>query len=96
MKSVLKYDLIEHMALKSNLDKDQANQVFQAMMATFQSSFKAEKDVKIPGFGTFHVRKKNARPGRNPRTGEPVTIREKKTVLLRASSFLKKRLMPSS
>ncbi|MEY2927597.1 MAG: hypothetical protein RL367_2074 [Pseudomonadota bacterium] len=48
--------------------------------------------VKISGFGTFMVREKRERAGRNPKTGEPVLISQRKTLSFRASNKLRARL----
>ena len=46
-------------------------------------------DVKITGFGNFQIRSKSSRPGRNPRTGEPVAIEARRVVTFHASPKLK-------
>lgn len=47
------------------------------------------EEVKLPGLGVFYVRSKNARPGRNPKTGAPVTISARHVVAFRSSLKLK-------
>ncbi len=65
--------------------------IFDFFLEEISSSLERGEDVKISGFGTFIVRKIRARPGRNPRTGEPVPIPEHHTVLFHPSrSFFKK------
>ena len=54
------------------------------------------QDVKISGFGNFEIRSKSGRPGRNPRTGEPVPIPPKRVVTFRASAMLKDQINKSS
>ena len=63
-----------------------------AVEATFEAITKALKkgdDVKLIGFGTFHVVKRAAREGRNPRTGKPVKIRASKAPKFSAGKALK-------
>ena len=64
--------------------------VFEAMKAALE---KGEK-VKISGFGNFLVRKKGARPGRNPRTGQDILITPRKVLVFRPSQILKAALNP--
>jgi len=49
-------------------------------------------DVKITGFGNFQIRSKSSRPGRNPRTGEPVPIEARRVVTFHASPKLKEQV----
>jgi len=49
----------------------------------------AGDDVKLSGFGNFHIRRKAPRPGRNPRTGEAIPIKARNVVTFHASHKLK-------
>jgi integration host factor subunit alpha len=51
----------------------------------------AGEDVKLSGFGNFTMHEKRARPGRNPKTGEPFEIRARRVVTFHASPILKDR-----
>jgi nucleoid DNA-binding protein len=92
-KPISRQEIIAAMALETDLSADQAQQVFKAMMTVFQNSLEQGAAIKIPGFGTFNLRQKNARPGRNPKTGEGVMIPAKKTVLFKPSAYLKTKLV---
>ena len=48
-----------------------------------------EARVNLPNFGTFYLRTKKARPGRNPRTGEPKVITARKVIIFKPSQYLK-------
>ena len=50
------------------------------------------KKVKISGFGNFEIRKKDSRKGRNPQTGEEITISERRVLTFKPSQVLKERL----
>ena len=63
------------------------DQVFETMKDALADSPQGE--VKITGFGTFHVRQKSARMGRNPRTMEDVVIEERKVLRFRCSQLLR-------
>ncbi|MSQ57522.1 MAG: hypothetical protein EXR35_08455 [Limnohabitans sp.] len=52
----------------------------------------AGRDVKITGLGNFEVRTKNARPGRNPRTGALVPISARRVITFKASNMLKEKI----
>jgi integration host factor subunit alpha len=86
-------DLLEAMAQESDLTVHETTEIFRVMMETFQENLKKGEDLKFPSFGTFHMRQKKARPGRNPKTGESVVIEPKKTVLFRSSVQLRKTLL---
>jgi integration host factor subunit alpha len=65
-------------------------QVFDGILEEISMTLENGEDVKITGFGTFIVRKINDRPGRNPKTGEPVLIPAHHTVLFHPSRSLLK------
>ena len=50
------------------------------------------KDVKLPGFGSIKIQERKPRLGRNPTTGEPIQIAQRKAIVFRPSKHLKKRL----
>lgn len=85
-----KADLIAHVAKKANLTakaaKDSVNSVFGAVTETLKKGDK----VVVTGFGTFMVRSRAARKGRNPQTGAPINIPARKTPGFTAGKALKK------
>jgi DNA-binding protein HU-beta len=64
----------------SNLSKRLAGDVLDAAFENITKSIKKEKRFAYPGFGTFTVRNRKARKGRNPQTGEEIKIKASKTV----------------
>src|SRR5215470_10200985 len=66
--------------------------VFEMMKETLG---KGEK-IKVSGFGNFVLRDKRQRPGRNPQTGEPIRISERRVLTFKASQILKQALNPRS
>ena len=62
-----------------------------AMFDTIRATLAAGGDMKLPGFGNFTLREKRARPGRNPRSGEPFEIRARRVVTFRTSPAVKER-----
>ena len=75
-----KADLIKTIAGDADLTKAQATAALDAFIDGVTKSLKAGEGVTLVGFGSFSVAKREARQGRNPRTGEPMTIKASKTV----------------
>lgn len=69
-----KSQLIDLLAEKTRLTKNQSEHVFDAAIEIIQAAVSKGEEVKIVGFGTFSRVARKARPGRNPKTGEKVTI----------------------
>ena len=84
--------LHEHLGLNKREAKDYIEAFFEVIAAQLVEG----QDVKISGFGNFEIRSKSARPGRNPRTGEPVPIPPKRVVTFKASAMLKDQINKSS
>jgi integration host factor subunit alpha len=71
------------------LNKREAKEYIEAFFELISAQLVEGRDVKISGFGNFEIRSKSGRPGRNPRTGEPVPIAPKRVVTFKASAILK-------
>lgn len=69
-----KKDLIVLVAKKANLTNRAAGDAVSAMLSGVRDSLKNGEKVVITGFGTFSVRNRSERPGRNPKTGERITL----------------------
>lgn len=69
-----KKDLIVLVAKKANLTNRAASDAVGAMLNGIRDSLKNGEKVVITGFGTFSVRQRSERPGRNPKTGEKITL----------------------
>lgn len=63
-------DLCDTLCNKLNLKRQQSVALVETILNEIARGFVQEGEVKIPLFGTFHVRQKNERIGRNPKTGE--------------------------
>jgi len=68
----------------------QAKNAVDGIVNLIAKSLKSDGKFGLVGFGTFNVSKRGKRKGRNPRTGEPVTIKASKSVRFKASPRLKK------
>lgn len=71
------------------LNKRESKDMIDAFFELIAKSVVAGQDVKISGFGNFQIRTKAPRPGRNPRTGEPIPIESRRVVTFHASHKLK-------
>jgi DNA-binding protein HU-beta len=87
--SMNKTDLINAIAEKAELTKADAGRALEAFFETVQKSLKKGEDVSVVGFGTFTVRKRAARTGRNPRTNEAIKIKASKVPAFKAGKTLK-------
>ncbi|MCD9033269.1 HU family DNA-binding protein [Luteimonas sp. Y-2-2-4F] len=84
-----KSDLVNTVAEKSDLTKAQASTAVDAMFDAILEALAQGEDVTIAGFGTFEVRVRAARTGRNPRTGEEIQIPASKNPAFKAGKALK-------
>lgn len=73
-----KQELIEKIADSTGLSKKDATNSVECFIDTIQESLKKGEKVAITGFGTFDIKTSKARQARNPKTGETISIPEKK------------------
>ncbi len=85
-----KGEFVEKVATESGLNRKDAGAAVDAVLSTIESALKSGDDVSFTGFGKFHVAERGAREGRNPRTGESMTIAASKVPRFTAGSGLKK------
>ena len=87
-----KADLIDRIAELTGIPKTHVAMVYDSIFE-LSGEYLAEGDkVTVPNFGTFALSERPARQGRNPSTGEPITISASKTVRFKVSKNLKDRL----
>ena len=84
-----KGDLIEVVADKAGLTKADAGRAVEAVVEAITKALRSGKQVSLVGFGTFQVKKRAARTGRNPRTGETIQIKASKMPGFKAGKALK-------
>jgi integration host factor subunit alpha len=87
-----KADLAEKVHEKLSCTKDVAFDLVELTLETLKEAIAKEGHVKITGFGNFTVKRKAARRGRNPQTGEEITITPRKILTFKASPVLKNRI----
>ena len=86
---VNKTQLVEKIAENADLSKASAGRALDAVIEAVTETLKAEEQVALVGFGTFSVRTRAARTGRNPKTGEEIQIAEAKVPAFKAGKALK-------
>lgn len=89
MASITKAELLERVADEAGVSKSQAEGVLSAFFSACTTAATSGDKVSWPGFGSFSASHRGARTGRNPRTGEPVSIAASTGMKFTASSTLK-------
>lgn len=84
-----KSELIALMADKSELTKKDAEKALNAFIASVIETTGKGDDIVLPGFGSFKVKERAARKGRNPQTGKEINIPARKVVTFSAGKTLK-------
>jgi DNA-binding protein HU-beta len=86
---VNKSQLIDKIAAGADISKAAAGRALDAVIASVTESLKEGDDVALVGFGSFTVRERSARTGRNPQTGKEIKIAAAKVPAFRAGKALK-------
>jgi DNA-binding protein HU-beta len=87
-----KSDLINAVAKAAKINKRSAGSAVDTAFESIARAIKREKRFQVPGFGTFTVRSRKSRKGRNPQTGAEITIKASRTVGFKPAPNLKKGL----
>ena len=80
-----KADLADRLYEKVGLPKKEATAIIETLFGSMKGILAEGESIKITGFGTFLVRKKNSRKGRNPKTGDELEIEQRKVVSFKPS-----------
>ena len=91
-KTLTRMDLSEAVFRESGLSRNESAQLVESVLDHMADALISGEQVKISSFGTFSVRDKTARVGRNPKTGEEVPITPRRVMTFRASQLLKERV----
>tara|TARA_A200000159_G_scaffold138788_1_gene139939 strand:+ start:440 stop:712 length:273 start_codon:yes stop_codon:yes gene_type:complete len=86
---VNKSQLIDSMASKADISKAAATRALEAFESSVTDALKSGDSVSLVGFGTFSVRERAARDGRNPQTGETIKIAAAKVPAFKPGKALK-------
>lgn len=87
--TVNKYDVAAAVAAKTSMSKAAATEALEAMMDVITRALKKGTEVRLVGFGSFYVRNRKASKGRDPRTGETISIKATKLPKFKAGKVLK-------
>jgi len=86
--TVVKADLVERVYEKVGFTRQEAMEAVEIILNEIKIVLASGEDVRISGFAGFHLRDKNARNARNPRSGEPVRIRARRVLTFKPSQQL--------
>jgi integration host factor subunit alpha len=87
--TLTKAELAELLFERIGLNKRESKDLVEAFFDLLHESLVQGQEVKLSGFGNFSIRGKASRPGRNPRTGEPIPIKARNVVTFHSSHKLK-------
>ena len=94
--ALTKVDMAECLFNELGLNKREAREFVDLMFEELRLALEVGEPVKLSGFGSFDLRDKSARPGRNPKTGEAATISARRVVTFRPGVKLKTRVEASA
>ena len=92
-KTLTRIDLSEAVFREVGLSRNESAQLVESVLEHMSDSLVTGEQVKISSFGTFSVRNKTARIGRNPKTGEEVPINPRRVLTFRPSHLMKDRVV---
>ena len=90
--TLTKMHFVDILYERLGLSRSEASSVLEAIFDEVQAALVMGREVKLANFGTFATREKSARPGRNPRTGEPVMVPAKYVPHFRAGKEIRDQL----
>jgi integration host factor subunit alpha len=94
-KTHTRLDLTEAVYREVGLSRNESAELVESILSHVSDALVRGEQVKISSFGTFQVRQKGARMGRNPKTGEEVPIEPRRVLVFRPSHILKDRINAS-
>jgi DNA-binding protein HU-beta len=92
MKSTTKAAFVAELAATNQMTQQQARVAVDAVVTTLAQTLIAGQNITLPGLGTFSLKERAARMGRNPATGESVQIPAKRSVHFKAASDLQRQI----
>jgi len=87
-----KAELVEEVSRVTQLTKKQAEEIVNTVFSTIVDSLRAGRKIELRGFGSFRIRNRGARLGRNPKTGEKVEVPPKRIPYFKPGKELKEQL----
>jgi integration host factor subunit alpha len=83
---------VEKVSSRLDITRVEASDYVEAVISLVKETLEAGEKLKIAGFGVFEVKGKNARRGRNPQTGESITLEPRRVVTYKPSAILRDRI----
>jgi integration host factor subunit alpha len=90
--TITRSQLSEAIYQEIGLSRNESAEIFESVLNKICETLASEEPVKLSSFGSFSVRSKSERIGRNPKTGEEVPILPRKVIVFRPSQVLKDRI----
>ena len=90
--SLTKQRIIDNIFNSSDLSKKRSSQIVESLLETIKKTLESGEEVLISGFGKFYVKQKNERRGRNPATGNDLTLGARRIVRFKCSSMLRNKM----
>ena len=87
-----KADIVERISERCGISKKDSSEMIELVFNILKNTLEIGEDIKISGFGKFEVKNKRARKGRNPQTGDSITIDARKILTFKPSNVLKSSL----
>jgi len=84
-----KADIVEKIQASIGLSKKESSEMMETVFAIMKSTLESGETLKISGFGSFVVKQKSDRRGRNPQTGESITIEARRILTFKPSNLLR-------
>lgn len=94
-KTLTRADLAEAVFQKVGLPRNESAEIVELVLREIVSSLERGDAVKLSSFGSFGIREKGERIGRNPKTGQEVPITPRRVLVFRASNIMKQRINES-
>ena len=91
-KTLTRADLAEALVRKIGLPRNESQDLVELVLGEISTALAGGEGVKLSSFGSFGVRQKGRRIGRNPKTGEEVPITPRRVLVFRASNIMKSRI----
>ena len=90
--TLTKIQIIEAIQNQTGFSKNKSSDILETFLEIIKNTLATEEDVMISGFGKFCVKEKNERKGRNPATGEDLTLAARKVVTFKCSGKLRDKI----
>ena len=91
-----KADIAQRIQDKTGFSKKESAEMMEAVFSILKKTLEAGEKIKIAGFGNFEVKQKKDRRGRNPQTGESITIEARRILTFKPSNLLRNAINKST